>query len=226
MSTDLFAAFIVWLLYGSVIAAGISGLIRFRRLPLSLRYLAMLAIFDMVVELTERAMIKVLHMKSNLFMMPITVIGEIILLSLAYREVLQSATFNRLMPWVVSVFSLYALVDTFAGLGIVRYATGVQITSDLIQLGLALLYFWKLLSELRVERLRADPFFWVSVGLIVYVLGDMLIMLVSNYLMAHYSHDLQVLVILIIRPLFVISLYCAYALALWMRPQQSNSLSY
>ena len=62
--------------------------------------------------------------------------------------------------------------------------------------------------------------------LVVYVLGDLLITLVSNYLLAHYSHDLQVFVILIVRPFFIIALYCAYTLALWMRPQKSNSFSY
>ena len=165
MGTHALHTFAIWMLFGSVIAAGLSGLIRFRRLPLSLRYLALVAGFDAVMELTMLILIKVVHLKSNLFMNPFIAIGEVTLLSLAYRVVLQSATFNRLMPWVVGLFSLYALADAFIGQGIVRYAAGVQITSDLIQLGMAMLYFWKLLSELRVERLRADPFFWVSVGL-------------------------------------------------------------
>ncbi len=218
--------FATWLLRGMGIAAGLSGLIRFRRLPLSLRYVALLASFDMVMDWTLAALIKVIHLKSNLFLIPLIVSAEVILLSLAYREVLQSATFNRLMPWVVSLFSLYVLIDTFTGLSIVRYATSVEITADLLQFGLAMLYFWKLLSELRVERLRADPFFWISVGLVVYVLGDLLITLVSNYLLAHYSHDLQILIILVVRKFFLVIPYCVYTLALWMRPQQSNSLSY
>ncbi len=214
-----------WLLYGSVVAAGVSGLIRFRRLPLSLRYVALVAGFDMVMELMSLALTWVVrhkYLKSNLFMGPLSAIGEVALLALAYREVLQSATFNRLMPWVVGLFSVYALVDTFAGLSVIHYATSVQITADLLQLGLAMLYFWKLLNELRVERLRQEPFFWVSVGLVVYVLGDLLITLVSNYLLTHYSQNLQIMIILAIRPLFLSTLYCAYTLALWMRPQKSN----
>ena len=226
MDTHALYTFAIWMLFGSVIVAGLSGLIRFRRLPLSLRYLALLAGFEMAMELTTWSLINVIHLKSNLFMNPFIAIGEVTLLSLFYREVLQWTTFNRLMPWALALFSLYALADTFAGLGTVRYATGVEITADLLKLGLALLYFWKLLSELRVERLRADPFFWVSFGVVVYVLGDVFIILVSNYLIAHYSHSLQVLVIHVVRMFFLIALYCAYTLALWMRPQQLNSLSY
>lgn len=226
MDTHALTILVSWLVIGSTLAAGFSGIIRFRQLPLSLRYVALLAGFDMVMELTMIALIQVVHLKSNLFLVPLIAIGEVALLSLAYREILQSATFSRLMPWVVGLFSLYALVDAFVGLGVVRYAAGVQITSDLIQFGLAMLYFWKLLSELRVERLRQEPFFWVSTGLVVYVLGDLFITLVSNYLLAHYSHELQVFVIRFVRPLFLIILYCAYSLALWMRPQKSNSFSY
>ena len=221
--------FVRWLLYGSVIVAGLSGLIRFRRLPLSLRYIALLAGFDMVMELTSLALIWGIHhkyLKSNLFMGPISAIGEVTLLALAYREVLQSATFTRLMPWVVGLFSVYAVFDVVTGLGVVRYAAGVQITSDLIQLGLAMLYFWKLLSELRVERLHSEPFFWVSVGLVVYTLGDLLISLFSNYLMAHYSRYLQIIAITVIRCGLLTILYCTYTLALWLRPQKSNLSSY
>ena len=215
-----------WLIYVSVIAAGASGIIRYRRLPLGLRYIALVAGFDMLVELTMTAIIKVLHQKSNLFMLPLIAVGEVVLLSLAYREVLQSAGFSRVMPWVVGLFSAYALADGWIGLGVVHYATGVQITSDLLQFGLAALYFWKLLNELHVESLRREPFFWISVGLVVYVLGDLLITLFSNYLLAHYSYQMQVLVILVVHRWFIIALYCCYTLALWMRPQKVNSLSY
>ncbi|RZL02384.1 MAG: hypothetical protein EOO62_22480 [Hymenobacter sp.] len=203
-----------------------SGIFRFRRLPLGLRYVALVAAFDMVMELTLAAIMKVLHMKSNLFLLPLVAVGEVVLLSLAYRAVLQLDWFNRIMPWVVGLFSAYALVDGWVGLGVVHYATGVQVASDLLQFGLATVYFWKLLNELHVESLRREPFFWVSVGLVVYVLGDLLINLFSNYVMAHYSHQLQILIIKVVRLWFIIALYCCYSLALWMRPQKVNSLSY
>lgn len=226
MTVHTLAVFCNWLIHGTAILAGASGILRFRHLPPSLRYLALLAVFDMLMELTLMALIQVFHLKSNLFLIPFIVVGEVLLLALAYREVLQSATFNRVMPWVVGLFSSYALADSWAGLGTVHYAPSVEITADLLQLTLAGLYFWQLLQELRVERLRREPFFWVSVGLVMYVLGDLLITLFSNYLLKHYSYQLQLIVLLIVRPLFVIALSCCYSLALWMRPQKVNSFNY
>lgn len=226
MIVKTLATLCVWLINVSVIVAGASGIIRYRRLPSGLRYIALVAGFDMLMELSMMVIIKVIHQKSNLFLIPLIAVGEVLLLSLAYREVLQSAWFNRVMPWIVGLFSAYALADGWIGLGVVHYAIGVQITSDLLQFSLAALYFWKLLNELHVESLRREPFFWISVGLVVYVLGDLLITLFSNYVLAHYSHQTQVLVMLVVRPLFIVALYCCYSLVLWMRPPKVNSLSY
>lgn len=209
----------------SVILAAVVGLSRFRLLLPGLRYLALLACFDVLMELVVMAIRPILHLNSNLFMFPLVSMGEVGLLALVYREALQSAPFSRVMPWVVGAFSLYALLDCWVELHRVQYPTAIQITADLLQLSLAMLYFWKLLRELRVEQLQRDPFFWVSVGLVVFVLGDLLIMLFSNYLLAHYSLGLQRLMLVVVRPCFLLVLYWCYCLALWMRPLKVNSLS-
>lgn len=126
----------------------------------------------------------------------------------------------------MGAFGGYALFSGWVEFHRVHYPVAVQITADLLQFALASLYFWKLLHELRVERPWQDPFFWVSVGLVLFALGDLLIMLFSNYLLAHYSHQLQVLVIVVLRPCFLIILYSCYSLALWMRPPKVNLLGF
>lgn len=206
----------------AALAAGVSGLATFRRRPWPQRWLALLAGFDVLMELTAATLVPVFHFKSNLFLQPFIAIGEVGLLALAYRGALRSATYSRLMPWVVGLFSAYALLDGWVGFSRVHFATGVQITADLLQLSLAGLYFWKLLHELQIERPLREPFFWVSVGLLVFVLGDLLIVLSSNYLLAHYTRPLQILVINLVRPCFLTILYCCYSLALWMRPPKPN----
>lgn len=210
----------------AALVAGGSGLLLFRRRPWPQRWLALLAGFDVLMELTAAALVPVFHFKSNLFLIPFIAIGEVGLLALAYRGVLRSATYSRLMPWVVGLFSTYALLDGWTGFRLVHFSTGVQITADLLQLSLAGLYFWKLLQELRIERPLQEPFFWVSVGLLAFVLGDILIILFSNYLLAHYTRTLQMLVISLVRPCFLIFLYCCYSLALWMPPPKPNLSSF
>lgn len=225
MSIKLLMSIAGNLAVGLVLVAAAIGLARYRRLPQALRYLALLAAFDVIMELTVMAMQRILHLVSNLFMFPLIAIGEVGLLALAYRAALGSATFGRVVPWVAAGFSGYALWVSWVELHRVHYPIAVQITADLLQFALAALYFWKLLRELHVERPQRDPFFWVSVGLVVFVLGDLLIMLFSNYLLAHYSLGLQRLILGVVRPGFLIFLYGCYSLALWMPPPKTNSLS-
>jgi len=206
---------------GLAILASLIGLARYRQLPLSLRYLTLLACFDSVMELTAKLVHDVLHLKNNLFLFPIISIGEIVLLALTYRQVLQSAIFNKIAPWLLGLFTAYALVVSFTQFGIARYAVGLATIMNLLLLGIAGFYFNKLLNELHVEQPLRDPFFWVSAGLAVYGMGNLLIYLFSNYLITRCSIQLQFLVLWGVRNLFNAALYLAYCWALWIAPPKS-----
>jgi hypothetical protein len=206
---------------GLAVAAGLFGLVRYRRLAPSLRWLALLAGFDALMEVVY-GLLSALKVH-NLFLNPFVSVGEIVLLALLYRQVLQSAVFNRVVPWLLGLFGLYALLQTPLKLDVVHLAVSLEIVANLIQLVLAGLYFQKLLNELRVEHLPRDPFFWFSVALAAYGLGNILISLFSNYLFAHCTEQLQKIVFWGVRNVFNIQLYLAYILVLWARPVPTNA---
>jgi hypothetical protein len=211
-----------------VIVASLIGLTRYRRLPASLRYLTLLACFDALMEVTTSILStdmvrKVLSINTNLFLFPFVSIGEVTLLALAYRQVLQSVSFNKALPWLLGLFSAYALSVSFSQWGMARYAVGLSTVMNLLMLGLAGLYFRKLLDELQVEQLRTDPFFWVSVGLAVYGLGNLLISLFSNYLITNCSIQLQMIILWGVRNVFNVSLYASYCWALWIALPKSHA---
>jgi hypothetical protein len=206
---------------GLAIGAGLLGLVRHRRLLPDLRGVAWLAIFDALAELVFWFVGTMLH-TPNLFMAPIVIVGEVSLTALAYRRALQSAAFNRALPWLLSLFIGYALVESLLRLSATRHLVSLEIIANLLQLVLVGLYFQKLLNELRVERLRTDPFFWLSVALAVYGLGNLFISLFSNYLLTHYSIEVQRIILLGVRNVFNIQLYLAYCLALCLRTPRAQ----
>ena len=220
---DTFLDCLIFFGAGLVIAASLIGLVRYRRLAPSLRWLALLAGFDATMELTLLVLSRILGFRNNLFMWPIMLTGEIMLQTLLYRQVLQSAAFNRVVPWLLGLFCFYALLNSSIVSTVTTNSVGLEIVSNLIQIGLAGLYFQKLLNELRVTHLRRDPFFWFSVALAVYGLGNILIYLFSNYLLTHYSVQLQKIVMWGVRNVFNIQLYLAYILVLWARPVPANA---
>jgi hypothetical protein len=221
---DAYLNYFLQLNTGLAVAAGLFGLVRYRWLVPSLRWLALLASFDAISELTFSVLDYIFHLRNTLFLGPFITAGEIVLQTLLYRQVLRSAMFNRVVPWLLGIYCLYALLNSPFIATVTTTAIGLVIVSNLIQISLAGLYFQKLLNELQIENLRRDPFFWFSVSLAVYGLGNMLIYLFSNYILAHYSVQLQKIVLWGVRNVFNIQLYLAYILVLWARPVPAGAV--
>jgi hypothetical protein len=150
--------------------------------------------------------------------------GEIILQTLLYRQLLQSATFNRVVPWLLSLFCLYALLNSPVFHTTTSYIVSLEVATSLVEICLVGLYFQKLLNELRIKYLYRDPFFWLSIALMIYALGSILISLFSNYLLTYCTVQLQKIVFWGFRSAFNIQLYLAYILVLWARPVPANAL--
>ena len=202
---------------GALVALG-----RYRQLGPALRLVALLVCFDAATELTVVAFSYWLH-KSSLFLFPVSLGGEGLLLTLAYRRVLAAPLLGRVLVVVVAGYLAFLLVDAWLKLGTVQYFVAAQVVCNLLMLGLAALYFRRLLHELHVPHLGTDPFFWVSVGLVVYALGNLLIALSSDYVLAHYSEDTQYFVLRGLRNVFNAALYSAYLVALCVRPPKPSS---
>ena len=204
-----------------LLLAGLLGLHRYRALPPELRWLVGLMWFGLVLELASYVLGTLYH--ANLWLVPIDAAGELWLLSLVYARALRSPAFARLRPWLVAAFVLYAGLSSGLTVEVsraaARFKPALQVLESLLILGLAGLYFRKLLNELRAPNLARDAMFWVSAGLVLYSLSKLLIALFSNYLLDHYSQQLS-LTVWTIHGLLTIVLYLCYLRALWLRPQK------
>lgn len=207
----------LWVSETVLLLAALSGLARWRFLAAELRYLVGLAWFGLGLELVAHVL--AYRQQSNVWLMPLDAAGELWLLSMVYARALNWPTFTRWRPWLAGGFVAYAAVVGYALLELDRYKTGVLVLESLLVLAMAGLYFRKLLNELRVPRLAADPVFWVSVGLLLYCLGKLLIALFGNFVLEHYSRALSQLV-WTINVLLSVVLYLCYLRALWLRPQK------
>lgn len=201
-----------------MLLAGIIGVVRFRRLSPSLRYLAAgLAGFLLPLNLT--GLVFLFLQRNNLFLMPIYTIGELWILVLVYRQELRSSTFTRLAPWLIGAFTCYAVLDTqLVRPDFTQFRPSQQILQSFIVLALVGLYFRKVMSELWIVSLVKEPMFWVSAGLLVYFLGYLQIALFSNYLL-QYSRSFNMNVWAVHSLLFIV-LYMCYCRALWLPPQK------
>ncbi|RZK28605.1 MAG: hypothetical protein EOO63_10900 [Hymenobacter sp.] len=189
---------------------------RFRRLPTNLRYLMALVGLEVATEILSN-ILRFYH-KPNLFINPFFAAGELWLLALIYDKTLHNPRFSRVRPWLASGFAVYCLLDSLLAPEVARFKPALQLVESALILTLVGLYFRKLLQELRVTRLDLEPMFWVSIGLVINNLGKSQIYLFSNYLLTHYSNQLN-LNIWAIHSLLLAVLYSCYLVALWIRPQ-------
>lgn len=203
-----------------VVLAALVGLARYRQLSPAIRYVALLAIFTVALEAT--AYVFIAKKRPNLFLLPISLVGEGLLLTLAYRRILASPRLGRALLAGLAVYLTFLLAETLRNQGTIQYYVAAQVVSNVVLLGLAALYFRQLLHELRVEHLSQDPFFWLSTTLVIYAQGNLLIALSSDYLIAHCSLAAQQLVLHGMRNLFNILLYATYFTVIWMRPPKPS----
>lgn len=206
---------------GVLLLGGLLGLWRFRSLAVELRWLVGGIWFALAMETV--AGISGMLFKTNLWTIPIDAAGEFVLLSVVFARALRSPTFARVQPWLAAGFVFCAMLSTGftidVSLSAARFAPALQVLESVLVLGLAGLYFRKLLNELRVPALACDPLFWVSAGLIIYFLSKMLIALFSNFLLKNYSSQLN-LTVWTVHGLMALVLYLCYLRALWLRPQK------
>lgn len=200
-----------------LLIAGFSGALLFRQLPVSLRYLAVLVWVGLVVEATAYVF-RAQHLP-NLFLIPVDAAAEVWLLSLIYKEALQWPLYSRWRPWVAGAFVLGAALSGWLMTDPAHFQPALMVGESLLLLLLPGLYFRKLLNELHVRNLAHDAMFWVSTGVLLYFLGKLLIGLFSNYLLAHYSKELN-LWVWFVHAVLLFVLHSCYLRALWLRPQK------
>ena len=187
---------------------------RYRHLGPAMRWLAWLTWASALME-------TVLHFArdangSNWFLGPIDAALEFTFLALLYRRALAPSRVSQAIPALVVGFGLLSAYTFWQGLGVVRFGTVQALVEGALVMSFALAYFRKLLEELTVLRLDHEPLFWVSVGLLVYFAGSLLMLVARNYALQH-SRGL-LMQFNAVRLLLYALLNLIYLVALWMPP--------
>jgi hypothetical protein len=199
--------------------AGVVGALRFRRLTTSMRWLAGLVWFGLLMELVSRWLM--LQKLPNLFLAPLDTLAEFAGLVWIYRRELRPWPITRYLPAAIGLFALFTTVSSFTQTTSVQFSPVQHSIESITLLLLALLYFYKLSHEAVVVQLEREPMFWLSAGLLLYFAGDVLIFIFSNYLLQQYSRTLNMQVWAVHALLFMV-LGCCYTMTLWLSSRNSN----
>lgn len=116
-----------------------------------------------------------LQVKNNLFLYHILTPVEYTLLSLIYYSALKSVLMKKVIRWSMYGFVVICIVLTL-------FVEGMQVIDSFARSIEALLvtiwilaYFYQILKTTKILNMQSDPLFWISLGFLIYFIGNLFI---------------------------------------------------
>lgn len=200
-----------------VLVAAFVAVTRYRFLAPPQQLIAILIGVALLTEIVSRVLW--FYKLSNLFLWPVYITLEFSLLVWAYSLVLEWAALKRITPWIILAFATFLLfryVIYTAAKG--RIDNTGRIIESAVIVALVIAYYYKTITELKINNLWRDPFFLISGGLFLFFSGSVLIYIFLNFILL-YSKELNDR-IWAVHAFLNYLLYTIYALALWKTPRK------
>lgn len=203
---------LILLAAGPTVLAGLLAALYWRRLPASLRPLAILALVALFTEILSRILwlLKI----NNLFMLPLYMSVEFGLLVWLYGRAIDSRWLRQVRWPLVIGFGLLANLE---GLLIAQPSlldNAARLLESVAVILLALAYYHSSLRRPNTAYIWREPMFWVSTGLLFFFAGNFLVYTFTNF--ASYYHRPLVIHIWVVHAGLNSLLYVTYAYALWL----------
>ena len=136
------------------------------------------------------------------------------LLFLLYYYQFGSKT-KKFMVFVQILFNILAVLNTLFLQKTSIFNSNLTTSAALVLIACALAYFYKLLKEIKYQKLEKNPLFWINSGVILYYSGSLILFLLGNVL-AYPSLEVA-LAAWGLNSFFNLLLNTAYSIALWIR---------
>ncbi|GAA3944784.1 hypothetical protein GCM10022406_28760 [Hymenobacter algoricola] len=129
---------------------------------------------------------------------------------------LHSSKVKRFFAWAVILFFVVALVQVIYLRGVYASNTYARLAQSTLLISAALLYFEQTLQELRTIQLEYDPMFLVSVGVILYFAGCLMVFTLEDSMYAQKQftqvwimYSIQFVLLIVFNFILALALYRA-----------------
>jgi hypothetical protein len=193
----------------------LAALFRWRYLTSCLRYVGLfvgLATLGEVVSLITAAL-----SIRNLHILHVYTILEFNLIALFYRRFFGQFYPRWLIPGLMGVFTGFAILNSLLLQPLNRYNTYARGLEALVVIALALLCFYKILTELPAKRLDKHPVFWINTGYLLYFAGSLFFLLLSNALLTDSNRAL-ILMVFGLHSFLMVLMHLFIGVGLWFSP--------
>lgn len=199
---------------GSILLPLIIALSRYKRLDLTQKLLTFLVIVCVATELTANIMwfsrMRNLHIYQIFSVLNFNFILTIFWLNLGVKWKKPLIRFQIL-------FTVFAILNTVYLQDFFSFNSNVTTSSSLIFIALSIIYFSKLLKEVKYSKLEKNPMFWIVSGVIMYYSGTLILFLLGTVFEATEVAREVALAAWGLNSIFNMMINTFYSLALWVK---------
>ena len=192
----------------------IIGLIFFLRLNFEQKILIYFLIVSILFEIMANKLATVAG-SNNLYLLHIFTVLEFSFIAVIYRFVLKSWMSSKWIYGLIAFFVVFAYLNTLFFEKLTEFNSIARAIEGLLIITLCLIYFYKVLTEMKIKRLESEPMFWLNTGLIIYFSASLFIFIFSNYIEPSTKLSLTFwgihAILTIIKNLF-------FTITLWIKP--------
>lgn len=194
----------------------IVGLILFKRLNRSQRLLLGLVITSSITEILANLLISL--KSSNLPVYNTYTLVNLNLIFCIYLSKFNKGSRHYLTGYLIFC-NLFAIVNVLFFQPITSYNSNLLVLVSITFLLLALNYFYRLLKEVKYQRLERNPLFWLSSGIVLYYSGTLVLFFLSNQIsQADPGSQQLILASWGLNSIFNLILVTSYTITLWVKP--------
>jgi hypothetical protein len=163
------------------------------------------------------SLIRYAGLKNNLFVFHISTPLEYMILSMLYRDVIANKALKKSILFTIPVFIVLSILIAFF---IQKWDTNnsyMIIIESVVMIFLSLFFLRETLLLQQVTVLNHFPMFWISVGILFYFTGSLVIEGMLNYIMRHSmelakrTYRLGYIFEYLLFILFIIGAFCSKA---------------
>jgi hypothetical protein len=185
---------------------------KFRILPAAGRIIGIHLLFAGLTALIAELMWY--YRTNNLFLLHIYTVEECGMILWFYSHVFRGFINQKVFLYTFISFFVFAVINSILFQSLKQNNTHSRSIEATVIIACTIAYFYKMLSETKVEKPEQSPYFWFNTGFLIYFSASLLLFTLSNYIRGdqykQLRHDIWTL-----HAFFSIVMYLFIAIGLW-----------
>ncbi|GAB5522500.1 MAG: hypothetical protein Roseis2KO_03720 [Roseivirga sp.] len=200
---------------GLILSGILIGLLRLRKLGAVQRLLVLMFIITGLVEVGSEVLWQ--NGVNNYALFHIYALLEFSILILIYRQTFQRQLTRKVLKAAIFVFVAFGIINALFFQSVFEPNTNVITTSSVLLVALSISFLFRVLSDMRYDRLEKSAMFWIDIGVLVYFSSSFALFNFGEELVP-YSIE-STINVWTLHIFFNVLHYIAFCIALWMKPE-------